>query len=80
MLNKHYRVLSCFAFELSLVSMFLSILWHNPENRFEFERECQRLLRAQILNGPIRVKDETALQAAIVVDPIVSEENRRGEF
>ena len=32
-----------------------------------FERE--RLLRAQILNGPIRVEDETALRAAVVVGP-----------
>ena len=31
---------------------------------------CWIWARAQILNGPIRVEDETTLRAAVVVDPI----------
>ena len=67
-------------------SRFLNIqwrfcrLWHNPENRFEFERErereCERLLNLSArsnLNGPIRVEDETILRAAVVVDPVLYE-------
>ena len=33
---------------------------------------CWIWVRAQILNGPIRVEDETTLRAAVVVDPITS--------
>ena len=33
---------------------------------------CWIWARAQILNGPIRVEDETTLRAAVVVDPITS--------
>ena len=42
---------------------------------FEFERERERPLNlgaAQILNGPIRVEDETTLRVAVVADPITS--------
>ena len=50
-------------------------VWHNPENWFEFERRAsgfQIWARAQILNGPIRVEDETTLRAAVVVDSITN--------
>ena len=33
---------------------------------------CWIWARAQILNGPIRVEDETTLRAAVVADPITS--------
>ena len=41
---------------------------------FEFVHECEGPLNlnAQILNGPIRVEDETTLRTAVVVDPITS--------
>ena len=42
---------------------------------------CWIWARANILNVPIRVEDETTLRAAVVADPSqVSEESRRGEF
>ena len=50
-------------------------VWHNPENQFDLSasaNSCCIWARAQILNGPIRVEDETTLRAAVVVDPITS--------
>ena len=47
----------------------------NPESRFDLSASangCCIWARAQILNGPIRVEDETTLRAAVVVDPITS--------
>ena len=48
-------------------------VWHNPENRFDLSASangCCIWARAQNLNGPIRVEDETT--SAVVVDPITS--------
>ena len=50
-------------------------VWRNPENRFEFERERERLLNLSARSNfkwTFSVEDETTLRAAVVVDPITS--------
>ena len=66
--------------ERDLCRLPTSFLWRMPSrflnNQWRFCHVRQRtglnLKWFQILNGPIRVEDETTLRAAVVVDPITS--------
>ena len=54
---------------------------HNPENNLNLSANasgCRIWARAQILNGPIRVEDETTLREGVVVGPDYKSQ-RKGE-